>query len=384
VDDSARARLGTTVAFAVTGVVAATYAARLPAVQDRLGLSSGGVALVVLAVEGGALAGLPLGAAVVARHGSRRGLRGAFAVYVPGVLAVALAPTLGWLVAALAVWAAANSVADVALNAQGTELDRRYGRPVLAGLHAGQGAGLLAGALAATVAAAAGVPLLAHVAVVAAVCLAAGVAASVPMVPEPAVRRPAARTARTAGPARPPRALLLLGAVAFCAFLVDGAATSWVAVHLSTEHDASAATAAGGYLVLAAGLVLGRLVADRLTTRWSRRRLVRGCGALVALGTAVVVLAPGTGVAMAGWALVGVAVAPLAPAVLGAAGAAGTPSPPAAIATVTTIGYLGSFTGPPAIGALARGMPLSWALALIALAGAAAAALSRGALPRAG
>jgi hypothetical protein len=48
---------------------------------------------------------------------------------------------------------------------------------------------------------------------------------------------------------------------------------------------------------------------------------------------------------------------------------------------VTTIGYLGSFAGPPAIGVLARDMPLSWALMVVAVAGVATAVLSRRALP---
>jgi MFS family permease len=374
--DLRRARAGTAAAFAVVGVVAATYAARIPAVQDRLGLTAGDLALAVLAVEGGALAGLPLGGALVGRRGSRRSLRAAFAVFVPGVVLVAAAPSLGALAAALALWAAANSVADVALNAQGTELDRRYGRPVLSGLHAAQGAGLLAGAAAATALAAAGVQLLAHVAAVAAVCAAVAAPATAPLVREP----PAPPRART--PLPPPRPLLLLGAVAFCAFLVDGAATNWVAVHLR-GRGASEATAAAGYLLLATGLVLGRLAGDRLTARWSRSRLVRACGVLATAGTAVVVLAPDVATALAGWALVGLAVAPLAPAVLGAApGVAGVPAP-AAIAVVTTIGYLGSFAGPPVVGVLAGRVTLPAALGVVALAGVATAALAGPALRRA-
>jgi hypothetical protein len=51
--------------------------------------------------------------------------------------------------------------------------------------------------------------------------------------------------------------------------------------------------------------------------------------------------------------------------VLGAAPAAGGGSPAAAIAAVTTVGYLGSFTGPPLVGALAEAGSLSAALGLL-------------------
>ncbi len=134
--------------------------------------------------------------------------------------------------------------------------------------------------------------------------------------------------------------------------------------------------------------MLSRAGGDRLIRRYSRVRLVRACGLVVLGGTLVVAVAPTAPVALAGWAVLGLGVAPLAPAVLGAApdarpGPGAPPVPaPTAIATVTTIGYLGSFTGPPTIGAVAEVTGLSPALGLMALAGVVTAALARH-LPRA-
>src|SRR4051812_17111149 len=122
--------------FFATGFVSATWAARIPAVKDRLGLGEPGLALAVLAIEAGAIAGLPFGAALVSRAGSRRSLALAFAIFPGALLAAVLAPGLAALAACLAVWACANSVVDVALNVQGAELERRRGRPLLSGLHA--------------------------------------------------------------------------------------------------------------------------------------------------------------------------------------------------------------------------------------------------------
>jgi MFS family permease len=377
VDRLNRARTGTWVAFLVTGVVAATWAARIPAVQDRLDLAAGDLAVVVLGIEGGALLGLPLGGALVGRRGSRLSLRLGFAVYAPGLLAAALAPTLGWLAVGLCAWAAANSIIDVALNAQGVELDRRHGRPVLSSLHAAQGVGLLVGALAATAAAAADVPLPVHVGVVAGVGLLVGEAATTPLLRDATTQRgmPMLRL--------PHRELLLLGAVAFCAFLIDGVAGYWIAVQLRADHDAGQGLAAAGYLAFTAALVLGRLRGDALTIRVTRARVVQACGLLTAVGTAVAVLAPDVTVAFAGWALVGLAVAPLAPTVLGAVPHVRPPdgpSTPAAIAMVTTVGYLGSFLGPPLVGVVAELTSLSTALVLLPVVGLAAALLARRAL----
>jgi hypothetical protein len=81
--------------------------------------------------------------------------------------------------------------------------------------------------------------------------------------------------------------------------------------------------------------------------------VIRGCGAVAAAGSALAVAAPSAAAGLAGWALFGLGLAAPAPTVLGAAPAAGHWSPAAAIAAVTTVGYLGSFTGPPLVGALA-------------------------------
>jgi MFS family permease len=383
----ARARRGAWAAFCVTGLVAASWAGRVPAVAERLDLSAGGLAVAVLGIEGGALVGLPLGGALVTRWGSRLGLRAGFVAYGPGLLAAALAPSLAWLVLGLAVWAATNSVVDVALNAQGVELERRTRRPLLSGLHAAQGLGLLLGALLATAASALDLELVIHLGVVAALALAVGLAATLPLLREPHAPRPRSRVRRKGQ--RPRGPLLLLGAVAFCAFLIDGAATNWIAVQLRTEHDAAPGLAAAGYLVFTAALVLTRLAGNRLSARCTPAGIVRGCGLLTAAGVTVVILAPGAWIALAGWALVGVAVALLAPTVLSAAPyatpasehddsgpvAAAVPTP-VAITLVTLIGYLGSFTGPPLIGALAEYVGLSNALTLIAVAGLAAALLA--------
>jgi hypothetical protein len=371
-----RPRARSALAFAAIGLLTATWFGRLPAVQDGLGLSTGELAVALASIEAGALAGLPLGGALVARWGIRGSSRLGFAVFAPSLAGAAVAPGLPVLCGCLAVWAAANSVLDVALNAEGVRLEGRLGRPVLGGLHAAQGAGLLTGAVAATAAAALAVPVPVHAGIAAALVLATGLTAAGSLPDDrsaPAARRRPAL--------RPGRALVVTGLAAFCAFLVDAAAGNWVAVHLRTEHGASGGVAAAGYLALTGALVLGRLGADRLVARWSRRAVVGAGGLLVALGTGVVTLAPTTGSAVGGWVLVGVGVAPLAPVVLAAAPDSGAPADrapaPVAIATVTTIGYVGSFTGPPLIGALAGPLGLSAALLLMAAGGLAAALLGR-------
>src|SRR3954469_10441737 len=222
------ARAATTAVFFLTGAVFAAWSTRLPAIKEQLHLSNGALAVAILGLEAGAIAGLPAGGAVVVgarrpaaggaivvRAGSRTALRASFVAYPLGLLAVAFAANVATLALALGAMAVANSVVDVAMNAQGVELERRTGRPLLSGMHAGHSFGLAAGALAGTLAAAAGVPVRAHFAATAAAGIVAGILATRALVRDDA----AGAGPRFAWPRGP---LALLGLVAFFAFLLDG------------------------------------------------------------------------------------------------------------------------------------------------------------------
>jgi|SRR5215207_5593390 len=366
-----RARLANTAVFFMTGAVYAAWATRIPAIQERLDLSAGELGLAILGLEGGAVAGLSAGGALVTRAGSPLSLRLGYVLYPTALVGVALAPGLAALALALAVMAAGSSIVDVAMNVLGVELERRLERPLLSGMHAGHPAGLVAGGVAGAAAAGAGVPVLAHFVAAAAVGALVGVSATRWLVREPS--RPSRR-----GISRPSGRLLLLGLIAFCAFLLDGAAANWSAVHFRAERGAGPGLAAAAFTAFAVALTVGRLAGDRLVARLGRRRVVQAGGLVAALGTAVAIAASTTALALVGWAVLGLGLAAIAPTVLGAAPSATDAPAPLAIASVSTIGYLGSFTGPPLIGALAELGGLSAALGLLVAASALMSVLARG------
>jgi predicted MFS family arabinose efflux permease len=372
-----RARAAATVAFLLTGAVFATWAARIPAVQERLELSPGELSIALVCIEAGAITGLTAGARLVAAHGSRSSLRLGFGVYPGALVVAAAAPSLGLLAIALAVMGAANSVIDVAINVQGVELERRYRRPLLSSLHSAHSFGVLGGGLVGTAVAANGLGPLTHFAVVAAVAVAASQAAACRLVRErsgPARGRPANRPWRLRLPERP---LAVLGALAFAAFFVEGAANDWSAVHLRTVHDASPAVAAAAFTAFSLALAVGRTLGDRLAARHGRAPFARAAAVMASCAAALVVAAPSPALALAGWSLLGAGLAPIAPMLLAAAPQASAATPPTAIATVSSIGYAGSFAGPPVIGAAAGLTSLPIALVPLA-AGALAIALVAG------
>src|ERR671921_735976 len=155
--------------FLIHSTVSGTWAPRLPAIKESLDLSDGelGTALVGLAV--GLVAGTRLAGLPVDRFGSRPMMRVGFPLLAGTLLLPGLAESGATLFAALLVLGVASGALDVAMNAQGIEVERRLGRPILSGLHGLWSVGLGLGAGAAAIDAAVGADPLAHFAVIAAV-----------------------------------------------------------------------------------------------------------------------------------------------------------------------------------------------------------------------
>jgi fucose permease len=150
--------------------------------------------------------------------------------------------------------------------------------------------------------------------------------------------------------ARPRRALLALGTIAFCCLLAEGAAADWSAVFLRDTTGAGPAVAAIGYFAFSGAMASGRLAGDRLVLRFGSRSLVRAGATLGAAGLAAALLTRTPVTAVAGWAILGCGLSTIVPITFRAAGQASPAAPSAGVAAVSSIGWLGFLSGPPVIG----------------------------------
>jgi hypothetical protein len=91
--------------------------------------------------------------------------------------------------------------------------------------------------------------------------------------------------------ARPPRAIVVLGAAAFCTMLAEGAAVDWSAVYLSHSFGAAAGIAALAYTAFSLAMTASRTVGDRLNRRLGPVTLARSgaVAATVGLGLALAI-----------------------------------------------------------------------------------------------
>jgi MFS family permease len=369
-----RARLGALLTFALAGALCAVWTVRLPALQQKLHLSDAQLGLEVLGWGVGALISMLLAGRIIGRRGSRPVLRLALPGTAVCIALIGLAPSYALLIAAGLVFGLCFGLVDVAMNTQASTVERRYGRPLMGGMHAGWSLGAVAGGLLGAATALLGFGFTGAVCLVAALSLPAILAVGPLYLTEPrwsatGARRGAESSAES--PAEPaanaqaggrssgrpgnrsrslPLLVTLFGALVFCSYLAEGSVADWSGVYLRDSLGSTEFVAALGYPMFEACMFVGRLCSDRLTVRLGARRLLVLAGLAAAAAFAVVVLAPTPAVALIGFALVGLGVCAVTPLALSLAGAAGGAQTERAIARASTMGYTGLLLGPVSIG----------------------------------
>jgi MFS family permease len=363
------ARAAVTTVFFLNGAVFSAWYARLPAIQDDIGLGPGALGVALLGAPAGLLAAQPLVGAFVARRGSRA-VVAASALYMPAVVLPALAfDTVSLLVAVTAV-GAVNGTLDIAMNAQGLAVERAGTRRIFNSLHASFSFGALAGAALAGAVAALGVAPLAHLVGVALI----GGAAAAAVAPHLLGDEGAADT-RAPMLARPSGRLVALGVIAFCALLAEGAVFDWSGIYLATEAAAPAGIAPLGLAAFSLSMGIGRLAADPATERAGSPQVAAGGAASAALGLGLALALTTPAGALLGFAIMGLGLSGVFPLALRASGLEG-PSAAPGLAAVSTVGYAGFLLGPPVIGLLAEATSLRAALLLVCTLCVLAAALA--------
>jgi predicted MFS family arabinose efflux permease len=362
------ARLAVGALFFMNGALFANWVSRIPAVQIERGLSHGVLGLALLCLALGALVAMPLAGWCASRFGSDRVSRWAALGYCAALPVLAVAPNAVPFVLGLFCFGAMHGALDVAMNAQAVEVERRYARPIMSSFHALFSLGGLVGAALGGLVAAAGVTPRAQFSIVALFFASFTALLVYPRLlrsGEMAKVLPSAIPSAKAPFFRLPRALIVLGGIAFCVMMGEGAMADWSGIFLRRVAGAGEGLAAAGYAAFSVAMSIARFSGDRLSMRFGPVRLVRCSGILAAGGLALALFTREPLISLIGFAGVGAGFATVVPQVFSAAGRVGGGASGPALAAVTTIGYLGFLIGPPLIGLAAELFGLPNALGII-------------------
>lgn len=324
---------------------------RIPAIQDRYGISDALLPAFLAAVPVLAGVGSVTTEKVVKRIPPSRLLRWAQPVVLLALLGVGAGDAMVELAIALAAFGLAVGALDASMNMLGVSLQRAYGRSIMLSFHAVFSLGGIVGASLAWVGAHWDLALFVSYLPVVVVLLPAAFVGSRWYVdsgdPEPVEAQ-----AGGGGGGVVFKALLPLCLVMTFAYIGDSTVSNWSAKYLQDVLGSSEQLATVPYNVYMITTLIGRGLGDFGVRRFGAVTVVRAGAVVAALGFAVVASAPGAWVGMLGFTLLGLGLCVLVPQTFAAAGRLFPGASDAAVARLNVFNYVGFLIGSPLVGAL--------------------------------
>ena len=373
-----RARAGVCLVFLANGLGFANLVPRFPEIVAALGLSKSAFGQAVAAVGVGALVAGLAASWLISRLTSARVASLGMLVVALALLGAGLAPSWGVLAVCLLIVGGTDSIVDVAQNAHGLRVQRRWGASIVTSFHASWSLGAVLGAAMGQAMAGAGVWLGTHMVLTAVALLVISVgpllagwflpghdrADRAPERLEELDDTPGVRSATSPRRARPVTILVLFVVGLLCAasMFPEDVAMNWSSLLLS-EQGAGPGRVGLGLVALQGTMIVGRLVGDRIIDAVGQRAVIAWGGALVTLGMSVALLlssVPGT---LLGMAISGAGCAVAVPVAYSAADDVEGLPPGLGLTIVSWLARLAVLLAPPVVGRLADNHGLWVALA---------------------
>ncbi|MDO5646463.1 MFS transporter [Paracoccus sp. (in: a-proteobacteria)] len=343
------ARVAVSALFFSNGLLVGSWAPKIPTLMARLQIDEAMAGLIVLGLGLGSIAMMPVFGALTARRGSAFAVRLAALLTIPSLIWISIAPGFVSVALAVALFGGLIGGMDVPMNANAVAVERVRRRAIMSSCHGFWSLGALVGS------GAGGWLILrmgefAHSVLMSAL-FAAILAFALPRILQDAPEPDAARV-----PLRLPSSPLpyLLGLVALCSMISEGAILDWAAVYLEREMGASLAVAGWGFAACAGTMAVMRFLGDDIRRRFGAVKTLRISAVVAMIGLVIAGAAPVPGMAIAGFAITGLGVANMVPIAFSAAGNVPGLAAGMGLSVVTMMGYSGILLAPASIGFVAE------------------------------
>lgn len=350
--------------FFLAGICFASWASRIPDIQNKLQLSSAALGGVLLCLPVGLLISLPIAGFLVAKYGSR------IIVMLAAILYAVTLPMLGFagsttqLMFTLFVFGFGGNMLNISMNTQAVGTEGLYNKPIMASFHGIWSMAGFTGAAIGTLMVRFQVLPPYHY-----LCI-TGIAALILIIfSGKLIRKDNNQNEKQPLFAKPDKSILNFGLIAFCSMICEGAMFDWSGIYFAKVIKPDPALVTVGYTAFMCTMATGRFIGDWVAFKIGKKKMIQISGILTASGLLLAVCFPNFILATIGFSIVGAGVSSIIPIIYSTVGKSKVMSPGVAIAAVSTIGYLGFLFGPPFIGFIAQATSLRISFGLIALIG---------------
>ncbi|KKB76371.1 hypothetical protein VW29_20060 [Devosia limi DSM 17137] len=349
--------------FFVHALAVGALHTRIPDIQLMIGLSEAQLGLVLMGQPLGALMMFIFASRIIERFGPRA----VILVLLPLVTVAAAMATLLLSPVALFILLAINgvgfSLTNIAINVEADRVEAATGARIMNTCHGVWSLGFLLTSLIGAALRGFDIAPATHLWLLTPLVIALVMAIVVPMPVVPA--RPHAGDANRRKLAWPTLATLGLVAFGLGAALSEGASRAWSIIYLRDNFDVAAWVESMALPALLATMTIGRLMADRWIDRFGPVPVARVLASIAIAGMLLLVLSPSAWTALAGFGLVGLGICVLYPLTLSAAARLGDRPASQNVAATTLVFQLVNLGAPALIGAVAQGMGIRFAFALL-------------------
>ena len=335
---------------------------RIPDVQLQIGLSEAQLGLVLMGQPLGALSMFLFSSRIIERFGPRQ----VILILLPLAAVSAAMVTIMLNPWAMFVLLAFNGVSfsltNIAINVEADRIEAASDSRIMNTCHGAWSIGFLLTSLLGAALRGLDVSPALHLWLLAPVVIGVMLLIVLPMPVTPPRAHAGDNKRRLAWPT-----LATMGLVAFGlgAGLTEGASRAWSIIYLRDNFDVAAWIESLALPALLATMALGRLAADRFIDRFGPVRVARVLASIAVGGMVLLVVSPNAGLALAGFGLVGIGICVLYPLMLSAAARLGDRPASQNVAATTLIFQLVNLGAPVLIGAVAEGLGIRMAFAML-------------------
>lgn len=358
------ARIATNTLFFLNGLSFASWASRIPDVKEFLKLGDAALGSVLFAMPIGSLSALPIAGIIISKFGSRKIALFSMLFYFIAMPLLGNAESTIQLAIALFLFGFGGDMLNISMNVQAVNVEKIQQRSIMSSFHAIFSIGFMVGAALGGFIASENIPVFKHLMFIGTADLIIGLL----------IYRFLVKSDQQSDEAQPlfalpDRGLVLLGIIAFCGMLSEGAMADWSTLYYKKVLNNSKGFVTAGFTAFSVMMVFGRTFGDMIVQKFGlKKTLLINC-IIVFLGMFVALVSVNPILVVVGFGITGLGLSTIVPLIYSEAGHSKTMSAGVALAAITTVGMGGFLLGPVLIGFLSEFSSLRIALSSLIILG---------------
>ncbi|WP_375578152.1 MFS transporter [Marivirga tractuosa] len=335
-----KARWAISTVFFCYGLTFASWASRIPSIQEKFSLSEAELGTLLLMLPIGSFISLPIAGILVAKWNSFLVTRLSIVLYLISLVAISFSENIYLLGLVLFLFGLMGNMVNIAINTQAVSLEKEYKKNIMASFH---GMWSLAGFFGAIIGAfmiGKEILLQYHYTIIFSASIIAALISFKFL-----IKQDLDEDQDKPIFVIPDKSLLLLGIIAFCSMMCEGTMFDWSGVYYKKVVNAPKDILGLAYTFFMVSMAGTRFIADYFTTKFGVRKVVFFSGLLNFTGLLILIIFPGKIISLIAFFIVGAGVSSVIPLVFSLAGKTKTMSSSVALAAVSTMGFFGFLLG---------------------------------------